>query len=847
MSDETGDTEVAGDTVAASEAGSTQPAVKIRPSRPSLQGGDYADLVVIDRAHYVIQREIARGGMGRIQVARDRRLGREVAVKEVLSDKAGLVRRFEREVRITARLQHPSIVSVLEAGVWPSGEPFYAMPFVSGRSLDEAIAAARTFEQRLALLPNVLAVADAMAYAHGQKVIHRDLKPRNIVVGEFGETVVIDWGLAKELGSASLDSEPNAGESGSQQGTSAGGGETTLGDVLGTPSYMPPEQAAGAAVDERADVYAIGSILYHVLAGEPPYGSASNVEILAALRHGPPRAIRAHVPNAPEELCAVVERAMARDLDARYRSSRELAEDLRRFQTGQLVGAHRYSMRQLLKRWVRRYRTVLVAVGAAAAVALAVGAFALVRIVEAHRLVEQQRALAQANQKRAEALTSFMLTDLRAKLTAVGRLELLDEVARRAAAYYDDRGDVGSDEEQSLAALARMAIGDVMRLRGDGPAARAEFEKSEALLVPVAARHPESVKYGTLLAAARFYIIKAQTAQGDLPGALARTRVVLADVENMLPAHPGDIEVIHKMYLGHSGIAGILESQGDLDGALAEYERALAIAVPTTGDRLDRIQKDVLNVHANLARIMTKAKRDPKRVLEHYRVALDIGERQVAADPKSTRWLQDVAVSHNEIGGVLEEQGDHDGALAEHMASLAVAERLVAFEPTNQEWKSTLGDAHGHLCTVLLAKHDHAGALSHCRARLEIVVAAVAADPDNLDTQAELADTKDTIGDVQLATGDAAAALSSYREGLAIQQKLVEKTPTNADWRHELFAIHDKIADALGKAGRPAEQLAELRAALALAEATAAGHATNPELQKDLADVRAKLQALDKK
>ncbi len=153
---------------------------------------DHTGLVAVDPDHYVDRIEITRGGMGRILAARDRRLRRKVAIKEMRAHSPELRARFEREVLLTARLQHPSIVGIHEAGRWPSGEPFYAMRLVPGRSLDQVVTAAGSLAERIALLPHVLAVADALAYAHQERVIHRDLKPHNVLVGEFGETEVID-------------------------------------------------------------------------------------------------------------------------------------------------------------------------------------------------------------------------------------------------------------------------------------------------------------------------------------------------------------------------------------------------------------------------------------------------------------------------------------------------------------------------------------------------------------------------------------------------------------------------------------------------------------------------------
>ncbi|HUQ05678.1 MAG TPA: WD40 repeat domain-containing serine/threonine protein kinase [Kofleriaceae bacterium] len=325
----------------------------------------------VDDADYDVLGDIARGGMGRIRHARDRRHGRPVAIKELLKSSTEARQRFHREALITARLQHPAIVPLYEAGTWPNGEPFYAMKLVEGEPLDKVIARRPTLAERVSLLPRVTTVAEAIAYAHDRRIIHRDLKPSNILVGDLGETVVIDWGLAKELGERDVPST-----SVSDGATASGSGDalTVAGRTMGTPAYMPPEQARGGDVDERADVYALGAVLYHLLTGKPPYSDAKGVnELLERLRAGPPPALATLVPEAPRDLVTIVEKAMARAPGARYPRARELAADLRRFEAGQLVGAHAYSTREILGRWVRRHRGV-VAVIVIAAVLAAIGA-----------------------------------------------------------------------------------------------------------------------------------------------------------------------------------------------------------------------------------------------------------------------------------------------------------------------------------------------------------------------------------------------------------------------------------------------------------------------------------------
>jgi serine/threonine protein kinase len=201
------------------------------------QGTASEPLEVVSADRYTDRKELSRGGMGRIVTAHDRRLGRIVAIKEVRGDAGEMSARFQREIRLSARLEHPAIVTIHDAGIWPSGEPFYVMRLVPGRSLADALQRAASLTARLAYVPNALAVADALAYAHGKRIIHRDLKPHNVMLGDFGETVVIDWGLAKDLGVA--PARPSTTDLG------AAPEGTELGAVLGTPTYMPPSKRQG--------------------------------------------------------------------------------------------------------------------------------------------------------------------------------------------------------------------------------------------------------------------------------------------------------------------------------------------------------------------------------------------------------------------------------------------------------------------------------------------------------------------------------------------------------------------------------------------------------------------------
>ncbi len=338
---------------------------------------------------YELGGEIARGGIGRILRAKDVRLDRYVAIKELRRDDPASVRRFLREIRITAELSHPNIVPLYEAGRWPSGLPFYAMKLVEGRTLSAALSDAGGLAERLALIPVLVDVAEAMAYAHSRAIVHRDLKPSNVLVGAFGETVVIDWGLAKHR------DEEDAPEGRDGGGPAGLPDETAIGVVVGTPAYMPPEQAAGLSIDTTADVYAIGAVLYHLVSGHTPYAEFSSEEVIGRVRAAAPPPLLDRAPSAPRDLVAIVEKAMERKPTDRYPTARELAEELRRFSTGGLVGSYRYGLFELARRFFERQRAVVVTI-LIALLALAVFATESVARIAEERDRAQKSAVAEA-------------------------------------------------------------------------------------------------------------------------------------------------------------------------------------------------------------------------------------------------------------------------------------------------------------------------------------------------------------------------------------------------------------------------------------------------------------------
>ncbi|MEO7096303.1 MAG: serine/threonine-protein kinase, partial [Polyangiales bacterium] len=346
-------------------------------------------------ARYQIGEEIARGGMGRVVEATDTTLGRVVALKEALSLDPDSLRRFARETRITARLEHPAIVPVHDAGVGPNGAPYYVMRKIGGKPLEKFVATGETLESRLALVPHMVAAANAIAHAHERGIVHRDIKPSNILVGDLGEVIVIDWGLAKVIdevedetgGPVLVDPDDSL--------------KTRAGIVYGTPGFMAPEQLRGKPVDARCDVYALGATLYHLLSRKPPHHALTADAMMKAAVNAPPTPIGELVTGVPPELSTIIDKALAHDPDERYQDARALAEDLNRFLTGQLVASHHYTPRERVARFVRKHKVPVIAVGLAMFALIVGGWVAYLKVAN-----ERDRADASAAEARRDKDTA---------------------------------------------------------------------------------------------------------------------------------------------------------------------------------------------------------------------------------------------------------------------------------------------------------------------------------------------------------------------------------------------------------------------------------------------------------
>lgn len=694
-------------------------------------GGPTADLPTPSAMTHTLRfvRFHARGGLGEVFEAEDETLGRHVALKRLPSARVSdpeARRRFLLEAGVTARLEHPGIVPVYGLGTDDSGRPFYAMRFIRGGTLAEAIEklhqpAGGVDHDSVAfrsLLGRFVAVCNTIAYAHDQGVLHRDLKPANIMLGPWGETLVVDWGLARRFAAPEI--------------VDAGAPEpmdsvlTQSGVAMGTPAYMSPEQALGRskAMGPPTDIWGLGATLYAILTGRAPFGSdASSASTLPdrskveALR--PPRSVSRDVPRALDAVCR---RALSPEPADRYARAADLAADIERWLAGEAVTAWREPWFVRARRFVRRHRT---AVAAIALMLLAGGAATSVSAVRLRSLNADLRG----SNARAEENFRGVRDAVRQCLGVALRDELFRHRASHRARF------------EILQAALRWS-GEFLARRGDDPALAAEAADARLLAAETLLTLDEAAEAESHIAAAVTLLAGPGAPAGAGPASLERTR---ARAESLLgrmylktnrPAearHALERCVASWAAAGGDGSADVgrmeaethlgeaLDALGETEAALKAYERAAGLCETRRRDGVLPGALRAASVFANRGRAATLWKLDRRdEAMGVLAEARAIQEELCREFPDVDEHAASLAVMETTAGFWALMLSDPRTSLERHERAAAVLAQIVLRSPEGEAHRETLVTQHQIVGRLRGAMGDPAGG----RVSLEMAIQA---------------------------------------------------------------------------------------------------------------------------
>jgi tetratricopeptide (TPR) repeat protein len=754
--------------------------------------------------------EIARGGMGAVLKGRDEDLGRDLAVKILLErhrDNPELVRRFIEEAQIGGQLQHPGIVPIYELGTFADRRPYFAMKLVKGQTLAALLAGRSSPEEGLPRFLGVFEqVCQTVAYAHARGVIHRDLKPSNIMVGGFGEVQVMDWGLAKVLPRGGVADDDGAGKEPEQAtviATARSGGDSDaelsrVGSVLGTPSYMAPEQARGEVerVDERADVFALGSILAEILTGVPPFVGRSSGEIQRKAARGETGEVLARLPlcGAEAELVGLARDCLASEPEDRPRDAAAVAARVTAYLAGVQERLHASERERAVAEaravGERRKRRWQLGLAASVAASLLLGGIGLAVFAA---MLKRQQVRAEANERAAiDAVKRF-------RDAVADNPELKDnpelESLRRALlkeplAFFRSLHDrLQADGQTTPEALARLAsatfdLGMLTAEIGDDLDAVTALREALAIRKRLADAHPTVTQYQLDLAASHNNLGVLLSATGDQAGARAAYEAARAIQQRLAAAHPTAAGYQHDLAKSHGNLGNLLSETGDPAGARAAYEAARAIlerlvdAHPTA----TRYQSDLAKNHANLGNLLSETS-DPVGARAAYEAARAIRQRLVDSQPTVTQYQSDLAGSHVNLGRLLSATGDRAGARAQYEAAQAILQRLAVAHPTVTEYQSVQAASQNNLAILLSETGDPAGARAALEAALAIRKRLAEAHPTLTQFQLDLAACHGNLGNLLFETGDRAAARTQYEPAQAIFQRLADAHPTVTEYQ----------------------------------------------------------------
>jgi serine/threonine protein kinase/tetratricopeptide (TPR) repeat protein len=679
---------------------------------------------------FQILRPHARGGLGAVFVALDSELNREVALKQILdrhADDPVSRQRFLLEAEITGGLEHPGIVPVYGLGSHDDGRPYYAMRFIKGESLKEAIERFHGDEsdekdpgrRSLALrklLRRFLDVCNAIDYAQSRGVLHRDIKPANIILGNHGETLVVDWGLAKAIGSA----ESSSDEQVLRPSATSGSAQTLPGSALGTPAYMSPEQAGGN-VDQlgpRSDVYSLGTTLYCLLTGRAPFDGEVG-EVLRQVQEGtfaPPRRVDPSIDQALEAICL---KAMALSPEARYATPRALADDLERSMADEPVSAWREPWRRRVRRWLARHRSLVASAAAALLFVTVVSAAAAVLVESARRqeasahaararaLEAEIRAKAEADQRLKEAsdvVETFLSTASDDLARVQGAQQIRRRLLKQAADYFArvSRERRSDPELEYEAFRTTYRSGVVHRMLGELEEAIALYRDGAARGEELLRTAPGSPRYLALLASTHIELGVCTLGLGRAVEAESAYRRAIELHNQALASDPDDAETVNNLASAHNNLGILIFEQGKHDQAEIEYARAIELRRTLSARRPDvpKYLNDLGSSLTNLGRL--KGDRGELReALRLQQESVAVRERLIKLDPGNPNYLRGLVISRMNLAEALGHTGTGEEALPVLSTANAELSALVEHNPSVPEFRGMRANGLISLTEVL--------------------------------------------------------------------------------------------------------------------------------------------------
>jgi serine/threonine protein kinase len=729
-----------------------------------------------------VLRPHAQGGLGEVFVAEDLELHREVALKEIQPSHANNPNsrgRFLMEAEVTGGLEHPGIVPVYGLGNYADGRPFYAMRFIRGDSLKEAIErfhgtagqvqTARDGFDSIAfrqLLRRFQDVCNAIAYAHSRGILHRDLKPGNIMLGMYGETLVVDWGLAKPIGRDHTTELTTDIERTLQPVSGSGYVETQMGSVIGTPGYMSPEQASGRLEDlgPASDIYSLGATLYVLVTGQPPF-QGPVPEVLKKVEGGDFAAPRQLRPDVPPALNAIVVKAMSRKREDRYPTATALADEIDRFLADEAVSAYREPFVVRARRWGRKHRTFVTSATATALVLLVVSIVGAVVLGDKNRLLAQTNdrldtanatlthtndrldtanaALTQTNVDlvlaRTDADAKRVIAEKARETTAEQRQLALDTV-RDVLLRVDEQMKRDSRLMEIRLGIIRLMADDVDRIR------------DHALKNPLEDR-TEAIAH---LRMGEIYF-KANRIQ-DADEWLIKAYVILkklADEEPDNPAYLRNFSFVSHQLAEAKWRLGNGKKARQLHGEALRLSMKRQALVEANGTEMEKADAahDVADAYQNVAYTDLRLG-DPKTAVQNYHLADDAFAKLPPPLPnwlKIRRMRNEIQVrlgdAESKLRNVEQAQKHYLQALADREAMFQATPAIRANSSNANLLKTDIGQSRMYLGDFyLMIRKDYKAADEQYRMSLQLFSEVLKAEPDSLDVLQRVAATHYRLG-----------------------------------------------------------------------------------------------------